>query len=950
MPNISLWVSSASFMWRSILLERAERTVSTCVRQKRLKASAAGPRLAVWCLLLIALAVHLTARSVPAQTGTVPNTTPGVLRVYSTIYSVGVEWDVAGDANHNAAAQVEYRVAGSTTWKPALPLTRVDYNGANMLAGSLLFLNPHTTYQVKLALSDPDGGAETRVVTAATRRLPAPPVGGRIFHVTPGSGGGEGSAANPFRGIAAAQTVAQPGDTFLLRAGSYGGRIRFDKAGTAASYLVWKGAGDGEVLINGVDIAASHLWLEGLTVRNQGYATFSINAPENVVVTRCHFYNNHYSIYLQQGGKDWYIADNVIVGDTPASSESFSGEGIELNITGGHTVAHNSITNVADGISYPSTNVDIFGNDIFDTSDDGIEADYGGANVRMWGNRIHNAVHNAISFQPQNGAPWYVVRNQLVSSKESPFKFRTTDRFVLLHNTIVNWAKMMCCSEDHLLRAYARNNLWISSQGEQIWWFGTTAKDWRTDLDYDGFDWGSSGAPFVYGGVGYSNLSAFAAASGLERNGRQVSKSACFETFNIPGPAPTSIPAQVMTLKAGCAALDAGTILPGINDSFAGIAPDMGAYEYGQPAPSYGPRTGPTATLTASPSAINSGQSSTLSWATTEATTVGIDQGIGGLPTSGSTVVTPAATTTYTLTATGPSGVTTASVTVTVAADADVTPPSAPTNLTAQAVSPSQVNLSWTASSDDVGVAGYKIFRHGQQIATSTMTTFSDAGLNPSTTYTYNVSAFDAAANNSAPSQATVVNTPGSGSAPVANNDGYGTNKDVALIVAAPGVLSNDADADGNPLTAVLISGPTHGTLTLNANGSFVYTPAAGYSGADSFTYRANDGTANSNTATVTLTVNSVNNTPKAVNDSATTSRSTPVTITVLANDSDPDGDMLNVAQVTQGGKGSVTINANQTVTYAPARNFKKGTDTFTYTISDGRGGTASAAVTVQVQ
>ena len=81
---------------------------------------------------------------------------------------------------------------------------------------------------------------------------------------------------------------------------------------------------------------------------------------------------------MTEGGRNWYIADNIIVGDTPYTTGSLDGEGIDLNITGGHTVAHNRISNVADGISYPAGNVDIFGNDIFDTSDDGIEPDYGG--------------------------------------------------------------------------------------------------------------------------------------------------------------------------------------------------------------------------------------------------------------------------------------------------------------------------------------------------------------------------------------------------------------------------------------------------------------------------------------------------------------------------------------------------------------------------------------------
>lgn len=90
--------------------------------------------------------------------------------------------------------------------------------------------------------------------------------------------------------------------------------------------------------------------------------------------------------------------------------------------------------------------------------------------------------------------------------------------------------------------------------------------------------------------------------------------------------------------------------------------------------------------------------------------------------------------------------------------------------------------------------------------------------------------------------------------APVAINDSYGVAQDTALTVTTVGVLSNDSDVDGDPLTAVAVSGPTHGTLTLSANGSFTYRPASGYTGPDSFTYRADDGT-ESSVATVSLTV-----------------------------------------------------------------------------------------------
>jgi VCBS repeat-containing protein len=94
--------------------------------------------------------------------------------------------------------------------------------------------------------------------------------------------------------------------------------------------------------------------------------------------------------------------------------------------------------------------------------------------------------------------------------------------------------------------------------------------------------------------------------------------------------------------------------------------------------------------------------------------------------------------------------------------------------------------------------------------------------------------------------------------APVAVGDTYSTDADTTLNVsAASGVLANDTDPDNDPITAVKVSDPAHGTLTLNPDGSFSYTPVANYNGTDSFTYKASDGKADSNVATVTITVNS---------------------------------------------------------------------------------------------
>ena len=89
-------------------------------------------------------------------------------------------------------------------------------------------------------------------------------------------------------------------------------------------------------------------------------------------------------------------------------------------------------------------------------------------------------------------------------------------------------------------------------------------------------------------------------------------------------------------------------------------------------------------------------------------------------------------------------------------------------------------------------------------------------------------------------------------------------------------MLANDTDVDGDALTAILVSGPAHGSLTLNADGSFTYTPAANYNGPDSFTYKANDGQADSNVATVSITVGAVNDAPVADADSIAATEDTP--------------------------------------------------------------------------
>lgn len=189
--------------------------------------------------------------------------------------------------------------------------------------------------------------------------------------------------------------------------------------------------------------------------------------------------------------------------------------------------------------------------------------------------------------------------------------------------------------------------------------------------------------------------------------------------------------------------------------------------------------------------------------------------------------------------------------------------------------------------------------------------------------------------------------------APVASDDSYTTDEDTQLTVAAPGVLSNDADADGDPLTVSNADTATAGggSVSVEPDGGFTYTPADGFTGEDTFTYRANDGVSDSNVATVAITVTPVNQAPLAVDDGtyvvdvgATLDVSAPG---VLDNDTDPDGDPLTAALLTSAQHGTVSLNADGSFTYVPNNTTAPVTDSFTYQASDGQA--ASDAATVQV-
>ncbi|CAB5720573.1 Leukotoxin [Delftia tsuruhatensis] len=170
------------------------------------------------------------------------------------------------------------------------------------------------------------------------------------------------------------------------------------------------------------------------------------------------------------------------------------------------------------------------------------------------------------------------------------------------------------------------------------------------------------------------------------------------------------------------------------------------------------------------------------------------------------------------------------------------------------------------------------------------------------------------------------------------------------LLGGATSLLANDTDPENDPLVAVLVTGPSHGTLTLNSNGTFYYSHDGSETEADSFTYRSHDGQASGNIATVAITVVPVNDAPVAGPDSFTMAINGSLEITpaqLLANDVDAEGDSLAISSVQSAVQGSVSLVGGKVV-FTPAAGYE-GPAGFTYTVGDGHGGSSTATVSVSV-
>lgn len=564
--------------------------------------------------LLIFVALSLAARGADenaARAGRLIEERP-------TLQCLGVRWYIAGDANHNARVEVRYRAAGEQEWRRAQDLFRTQGNwkadkapapGETLYAGSVFDLKEGAAYELKLNLIDPDGGAVEKTLSMRTRPEPRFEKPLRTLHVVPGTGGGEGSAANPFQGLEAAQKTARPGDLFLIHKGVYPATWEMRKSGTEGAPIIWRGAGDGEAAIDGGaaiparGLSASGLhdvWLEGLSVRNVHYGIVAHDAAR-LVVRRCRIERVDYGFTATRYTKekpclDLYIADNELRGPSfwPRSKGIEDARGVQ--VTGlGHVVCYNHVRGFADAIdtfdSAECSAIDIYGNEVETLTDDGFECDYGQHNVRCFRNRLTN-VFQGISTQPVFGGPIYIFRNVILNVGMETFKMHNDPSGALyFHNTSVKTGMPLILSTGASVENFVtRNNIFIG--GKAAYAYETSAKMRGCDFDYDGF--GGEWEMFLkWNRQRYRTMAEARDKAPVYRHAVRLDPVKIFAKGDArPDKLETELKREAndLRLAPGGAAVDAGAVLDNINDGFKGQAPDLGAYELGEDLPHYGPR------------------------------------------------------------------------------------------------------------------------------------------------------------------------------------------------------------------------------------------------------------------------------------------------------------------------------------------------------------------------
>jgi hypothetical protein len=535
----------------------------------------------------------------------------GSSRLDATFKNVGFAWNMSGDADHDSWLFLEYRAAGTTNWHPAAPSMRAYpeaiVNGAplglNHHAASAMHLKPNKRYELRATVTDPDGGAATMVGAVRTRSNYYAD-GGTIRHVVPGTGGGSGTAGNPYKGLQAAADAAAPGDIFEVAAGTYA-PFEITTSGTGEQPIIFRAAGEvtidgagtdrGIVTLGTFDAITSWIVVDGFTIEDGHWGVDAQNT-RNIWVTNNEITNVDDGVTNRRGNaweRSQTVCDNTIRGRTAWPGVGIPGErGIDLR-GWGNVVCHNDVADFGDCVSVqpftgPSFGNDVFGNYAHRCVDDGIEVDYNQRNVRVYNNRVFNA-RMGVSIQPVAGGPAYIFRNELFNTESKPIKMHNQPSgFFVINNTAARNGNAFT-GQAGWQNAVLRNNVFLGNR--YAFEFTSASPGGFRDLDYGGWATSQASGPwFKWDNVRYDHIGDLPPR--VEPHGLELSFAA---VVNATPPASWDVEvdpdARDLRLATGSAAINRGVWVANLNNR-SGVSgrTDMGAHERGAAVPAYGPR------------------------------------------------------------------------------------------------------------------------------------------------------------------------------------------------------------------------------------------------------------------------------------------------------------------------------------------------------------------------
>lgn len=522
----------------------------------------------------------------------------------------------AGDDNDNGSVEVFYRKAGSSDWQQSIDFFQSNNSESSPYSGMIMGLDEGTTYEVKLVTSDPDGvqGASVQTLTAATREIP----------VVADEAESNTIEVSSMAELQAAVDTAVAGDLILLAPGTYQGELLIqNRSGEDGRPITIRGAdGFGSVIdaggFDGVKISNSdYIHIEGLKIENANRAieirdwvdndgTIGNTIRGNLITDVTVGINARGNGRAGPGHNDLYIVDNTLrgtnqFGDT--SNATWDDEGIAV-VGEGIEIAYNTVSGFGDSLglwhSDRNRGIDIHHNLVEFGGDDGIELDFSDRNVTAHHNLITNTA-SGISFQYVNDGPAYAYQNVLYNIERDIYKIKPeaqhNDGIFIINNTSINGGRAWLNNSGHPDGITFLNNLFTGSGLERdVLRLDTnsfTNLEWQYNAyTYDGY--------FQFSNLLAKSFADWSATSIGEHDlllqGETVFAQVALD-FDVNGFGVYRDPEGVdFSLDGNSSAVDAGRYVPGINDGFVGLAPDIGAVETGTGPTHYGSRLGPDGT------------------------------------------------------------------------------------------------------------------------------------------------------------------------------------------------------------------------------------------------------------------------------------------------------------------------------------------------------------------